>query len=92
MDDTEQLCFFFLNIQVLWSGNSEDSDTKLWNGPDQEEDTLRNVEALTRINEHRFRMLSEKISAEPLQPLWCVQNPGHCLWPIYDSKPEKQPY
>ncbi|KAF9337514.1 hypothetical protein BG006_004340 [Podila minutissima] len=78
--------------EVLWSGNSEDSDTKLWNGPDQEEDTLRNVEALTRINEHRFRMLSEKISAEPLQPLWCVQNPGHCLWPIYDSKPEKQAY
>ncbi|KAF9198215.1 hypothetical protein BGZ59_004803, partial [Podila verticillata] len=78
--------------EVLWSGNSDDSDTGLWNGTDQDEDTLRNVEALTRINEHRFRMLSEQISAEPLQPLWCVQHPGHCLWPIYDAKPEKQPY
>ncbi|KAF9438537.1 hypothetical protein BGZ76_007068 [Entomortierella beljakovae] len=78
--------------EVLWSGNSEDSETRLWNGPDQKKDTLRSIEALDRINEHRFRMLSEKINAEPLQPLWCVRNPGHCLWPIYDSKPQNQPY
>ncbi|KAG0346543.1 hypothetical protein BG004_001468 [Podila humilis] len=78
--------------EVLWSGNSEDSPTKLWNGPDQDKDTLRNVEAMTRINEHRFRMLAQKISAEPLMPMWCVQNPGHCLWPIYDTKPANAEY
>ncbi|KAG0203032.1 hypothetical protein BGX28_004558 [Mortierella sp. GBA30] len=78
--------------EVLWSGNSEDSSTKLWNGPNQASTTLRSIEALDRINEHRFRMVSEKIGAEPLMPLWCVQHPGHCLWPIYDAKPDEQPY
>ncbi|KAF9291885.1 hypothetical protein BGZ68_001439 [Mortierella alpina] len=78
--------------EVLWSGNSEESSTKLWDGPSQEENSLRSIEALDRINEHRFRMLSQKIRAEPLQPMWCVQNPGHCLWPIYDTKPAEQPY
>ncbi|KAI1311281.1 hypothetical protein EDD11_003527 [Mortierella claussenii] len=78
--------------EVLWSGNSVDSSTGLWNGPDQKKDTLRSIEALDRINEHRFRMVSENIGAEPLQPLWCVQHPGHCLWPIYDEKPKDQPY
>ncbi|KAF9116850.1 hypothetical protein BGX27_009731 [Mortierella sp. AM989] len=78
--------------EVLWSGNSEDSTTRLWNGPEQRKDSLRSNEALNRINEHRFRMLSEKINAEPLQPLWCVRNPGHCLWPIFDSKPKNEPY
>ncbi|KAG9323404.1 hypothetical protein KVV02_002564 [Mortierella alpina] len=78
--------------EVLWSGNSEESSTKLWDGPKQTENSLRSIEALDRINEHRFRMLSQKIRAEPLQPMWCVQNPGHCLWPIYDTKPAEQPY
>ncbi|KAF9576956.1 hypothetical protein EC968_000081 [Mortierella alpina] len=78
--------------EVLWSGNSEESSTKLWDGPTQTANTLRSIEALDRINEHRFRMLSQKIRAEPLQPMWCVQNPGHCLWPIYDTKPADQPY
>ncbi|KAF9207718.1 hypothetical protein BGZ49_010682 [Haplosporangium sp. Z 27] len=78
--------------EVLWSGNSDDSRTRLWNGPDQTDNSLRSNEALDRINEHRFRMLSEKINAEPLQPLWCVKNPGHCLWPIYDIKPKNEPY
>ncbi|KAG0366909.1 hypothetical protein BGZ54_004716 [Gamsiella multidivaricata] len=78
--------------EVLWSGNSDDSSTRLWNGPEQKADTLRSIEAESRINEHRFRMVSEKIGAEPLQPMWCVQHPGHCLWPIYDEKPEESPY
>ncbi|KAG0000080.1 hypothetical protein BGZ80_010823 [Entomortierella chlamydospora] len=62
---------------VLWSGNSDDSKTRLWNGPDQKENSLRSNVALERIDEHRFRMLSEKINAESLQPLWCVRKPGH---------------
>ncbi|KAF9922339.1 hypothetical protein FBU30_007580 [Linnemannia zychae] len=74
--------------EVLWSGNSEDSKTKLWGGRNQKKNTLRHIEALDRINEHRFRMEAEKILAEPLQPLWCVKNPGHCNWPILDTKPE----
>ncbi|KAF9100338.1 hypothetical protein BGX29_006705, partial [Mortierella sp. GBA35] len=64
--------------EVLWSGNSDDSPTKLWDGPEQSANSLRNVAALDRIHEHRFRMISEKIPAEPLQPMWCVKNPGYC--------------
>ncbi|KAK3817948.1 MAG: glycoside hydrolase superfamily [Linnemannia gamsii] len=74
--------------EVLWSGNSDDSSSKLWDGRKQTKNTLRHIEALDRINEHRFRMEAEKILAEPLQPLWCVKNPGHCNWPILDTKPE----
>ncbi|KAG0337869.1 hypothetical protein BG000_004843, partial [Podila horticola] len=55
--------------EVLWSGNSDDSLTKLWDGYKQHNNTLRTVEALDRINEHRFRMLSENIPAEPLMPM-----------------------
>ncbi|KAG0206907.1 hypothetical protein BGX33_007162 [Mortierella sp. NVP41] len=64
--------------EVLWSSNSDDSPTKLWDGPEQSANSLRNVAALDRIHEHRFRMVSEKIPAEPLQPMWCVKNPGYC--------------
>lgn len=74
--------------EVLWSGNSDDSSTGLWDGRKQKKNTLRTIEALDRINEHRFRMEAENILAEPLQPLWCVKNPGHCNWPILDTKPE----
>ncbi|KAF9146694.1 hypothetical protein BGX30_010756 [Mortierella sp. GBA39] len=74
--------------EVLWSGNSDDSSTGLWDGRKQNKNTLRSIEALDRINEHRFRMEAENILAEPLQPLWCVKNPGHCNWPILDTKPE----
>ncbi|KAF9906524.1 hypothetical protein EC991_000531 [Linnemannia zychae] len=74
--------------EVLWSGNSEDSTSRLWDGRKQTKNTLRHIEALNRINEHRFRMEAENILAEPLQPLWCVKNPGHCNWPILDTKPE----
>ncbi|KAG0020940.1 hypothetical protein BGZ81_009134, partial [Podila clonocystis] len=55
--------------EVLWSGNSDDSLTKLWDGDKQHDNTLRTGEALDRINEHRFRMLSENIPAEPLMPM-----------------------
>ncbi|KAF9124214.1 hypothetical protein BGW39_008386 [Mortierella sp. 14UC] len=64
--------------EVLWSGNAEDSISKLWDGRRQTKNTLRHIKALDRINEHRFRMEAEKILAEPFQPLWCVKNPGHC--------------
>ncbi|KAF9092290.1 hypothetical protein BGX23_004428 [Mortierella sp. AD031] len=74
--------------EVLWSGNSDDSSSNLWDGQKQKKNALRDVEALDRINEHRFRMEAEKVLAEPLQPLWCVKNPGRCNWPIFDTKPE----
>ncbi|KAF9168898.1 hypothetical protein BGX20_011083 [Mortierella sp. AD010] len=55
--------------EVLWSRNSNDSKTHLWNGSDQKENSLRRNVALERIDERRLRMLSEKINAESLQPL-----------------------
>jgi hexosaminidase len=35
-------------------------------------------EALPRILKHRQRLILRGIRAEPLQPLWCNYNPGHC--------------
>ncbi|KAG0256377.1 hypothetical protein DFQ27_005763 [Actinomortierella ambigua] len=64
--------------EVLWSGNSNDSPTSLWDGDKQHDNTLRTEEAIPRINEQRFRMVSEGVPAEPLMPMWCVKRPGHC--------------
>ncbi|CAG8519768.1 10694_t:CDS:2 [Funneliformis mosseae] len=51
--------------EILWSGNYDESGN------------LRTTkEALPRLNDWRFRMVARGIKAEPLQPLWCVKNPG----------------
>jgi hexosaminidase len=52
--------------ESLWSGN------KGANGVD------RASEALTRLNDWRYRLVARGIHAEPLQPLWCVLHPGGC--------------
>ena len=52
--------------ETLWSGNRDESGKK------------RNSEATDRLNEWRYRMVSRGIKAEPIQPLWCVRNPGMC--------------
>lgn len=52
--------------ESLWSGN------KGANGVD------RASEALTRLNDWRYRLVARGIRAEPLQPLWCVLHPGGC--------------
>ncbi|XVF56952.1 hypothetical protein PTKIN_Ptkin06aG0162400 [Pterospermum kingtungense] len=52
--------------ESLWSGNRDESGKK------------RYAEATDRLNEWRYRMVSRGIKAEPIQPLWCVRNPGMC--------------
>ncbi|XP_020257133.1 beta-hexosaminidase 2-like isoform X2 [Asparagus officinalis] len=52
--------------EVLWSGNRDENGNK------------RFAEAIDRLNEWRYRMVGRAIGAEPLQPLWCVRNPGMC--------------
>ncbi|XP_057855730.2 beta-hexosaminidase 2-like [Cryptomeria japonica] len=52
--------------ETLWSGNRDSSGKK------------RYAEAIERLNQWRFRMVSRGINAEPLQPLWCLINPGMC--------------
>ncbi|KAG4176309.1 hypothetical protein ERO13_A11G237200v2 [Gossypium hirsutum] len=52
--------------ETLWSGNRDESGKK------------RSAEATDRLNEWRYRMVSRGVKAEPIQPLWCVRNPGMC--------------
>eukprot|EP00252_Welwitschia_mirabilis_P006389 TRINITY_DN17264_c0_g1_i1.p1 TRINITY_DN17264_c0_g1~~TRINITY_DN17264_c0_g1_i1.p1 ORF type:complete len:589 (-),score=40.87 TRINITY_DN17264_c0_g1_i1:259-2025(-) len=50
----------------------------LWSGNRDEKGRRRYAEAILRLNQWRYRMLRRGIYAEPLQPLWCLQNPGMC--------------
>lgn len=52
--------------EALWSGNRDEAGKK------------RYAEATDRLNEWRYRMVKRGIGAEPIQPLWCVRNPGMC--------------
>ncbi|KAF2319321.1 hypothetical protein GH714_014787 [Hevea brasiliensis] len=52
--------------ETLWSGNRDETGMKRYAG------------AMDRLNEWRYRMVSRGIHAEPLQPLWCIRNPGMC--------------
>lgn len=52
--------------ESLWSGNRDAAGRK------------RYGEATDRLNEWRSRMVSRGVGAEPIQPLWCVRNPGMC--------------
>ncbi|KAG8391351.1 hypothetical protein BUALT_Bualt01G0178800 [Buddleja alternifolia] len=52
--------------ETLWSGNRDETGKK------------RYAEATDRLNEWRYRMVSRGIGAEPIQPLWCIRNPGMC--------------
>jgi hexosaminidase len=52
--------------ETLWSGNRDESGKK------------RYAEAMDRLNDWRHRMVNKGIRAEPLQPLWCIKNPGMC--------------
>ncbi|KAI6675405.1 hypothetical protein NL676_003311 [Syzygium grande] len=50
----------------------------MWSGNRDEKGMKRYAEATDRLNEWRSRMVSRGIGAEPIQPLWCVRNPGMC--------------
>ncbi|GFP91409.1 beta-hexosaminidase 2 [Phtheirospermum japonicum] len=52
--------------EALWSGNRDETGKR------------RCAEATDRLNEWRYRMVGRGIGAEPIQPLWCVRNPGMC--------------
>ncbi|KAL1535889.1 Beta-hexosaminidase 2 [Salvia divinorum] len=52
--------------ETLWSGNRDSAGRK------------RSAEAVDRLNEWRYRMVKRGIRAEPIQPLWCIKNPGMC--------------
>ncbi|GAB2300190.1 Beta-hexosaminidase 2 [Dionaea muscipula] len=50
----------------------------LWSGNRDEEGRKRYAEATDRLLEWRHRMVERGVKAEPIQPLWCVRNPGMC--------------
>lgn len=52
--------------EALWSGNRDETGMKKY------------AEATDRLNEWRNRMVTRGIGAEPIQPLWCIKNPGMC--------------
>ncbi|XP_059633721.1 beta-hexosaminidase 2-like [Cornus florida] len=52
--------------EALWSGNRDETGMK------------RFAEATDRLNEWRYRMVTRGVGAEPIQPLWCIRNPGMC--------------
>lgn len=61
----------------IWPRTSAMAES-LWSGNRDEKGMKRYAEATDRLNEWRSRMVSRGIGAEPIQPLWCVRNPGMC--------------
>ncbi|KAF3956556.1 hypothetical protein CMV_018327 [Castanea mollissima] len=61
----------------IWPRTSAMAET-LWSGNRDETGKKRYAEATDRLNEWRCRMVQRGIGAEPIQPLWCIRNPGMC--------------
>ncbi|KAM7269620.1 hypothetical protein ACFE04_025117 [Oxalis oulophora] len=61
----------------IWPRASALAET-LWSGNRNKNGVKRYGEATDRLNEWRYRMVNKGIGAEPIQPLWCVKNPGMC--------------
>nr|POE71070.1 beta-hexosaminidase 2 [Quercus suber] len=61
----------------IWPRTSAMAET-LWFGNRDETGKKRYAEATDRLNECRYRMVRSGIGAEPIQPLWCIGNPGLC--------------
>uniref|UniRef100_A0A7N0ZVS4 beta-N-acetylhexosaminidase n=1 Tax=Kalanchoe fedtschenkoi TaxID=63787 RepID=A0A7N0ZVS4_KALFE len=61
----------------LWPRTSAFAES-MWSGNRDETGAKRFAEATDRLNEWRYRMVSRGIRAEPIQPLWCIKNPGMC--------------
>lgn len=62
---------------TLWPRTSAAAEV-LWSGNRDSEGRKRYAEATDRLNEWRYRMVRRGIRAEPIQPLWCVLQPGMC--------------
>ena len=61
----------------IWPRTSAMAETP-WSGNRDETSKKRYAEAIDRLNEWRYRMVRRSIGAEPIQPLWCIRNPGMC--------------
>jgi hexosaminidase len=61
----------------IWPRASAMAET-LWSGNRDRDGKKRYAEAMDRLNQWRYRMVKRRIDAEPLQPLWCLKNPGMC--------------
>ena len=61
----------------IWPRTSAMAET-LWSGNRDETGKKRYAEATDRLNEWRYRMVRRGTGAEPIQPLWCIRNPGMC--------------
>ncbi|KAJ2617710.1 Glucosamine-6-phosphate isomerase (Glucosamine-6-phosphate deaminase) (GNPDA) (GlcN6P deaminase) [Coemansia sp. RSA 1365] len=67
--------------KYLWPRAAAMAETA-WTGKTDADGHVRTTKEVTqRMHDHRFRMVGRGIGAEPLQPLWCVRNPGNCLLP-----------
>ncbi|KAJ1655835.1 Glucosamine-6-phosphate isomerase (Glucosamine-6-phosphate deaminase) (GNPDA) (GlcN6P deaminase) [Dispira simplex] len=76
---TEQVDHMNLD-QALWPRAAAAAEV-LWSGKDKNGKMRSVKDALVRIQDQRFRMVSRGIGATPLQPLWCARNPGDCDLP-----------
>ncbi|ORX70000.1 beta-hexosaminidase-like protein [Linderina pennispora] len=65
----------------LWPRAAAMAETT-WSGKKDATGRVRTTEEVaSRLHEQRFRMVDRGISAGPMQPVWCVRNPGHCNLP-----------
>ncbi|KAJ1962292.1 Glucosamine-6-phosphate isomerase (Glucosamine-6-phosphate deaminase) (GNPDA) (GlcN6P deaminase) [Dipsacomyces acuminosporus] len=65
----------------IWPRAAASAETS-WSGKKDANGHVRTTgEVATRLHEQRFRMVGRGINAEPMQPLWCARNPGHCHLP-----------
>ncbi|XP_050377545.1 LOW QUALITY PROTEIN: beta-hexosaminidase 2 [Argentina anserina] len=61
----------------IWPRTSAMAES-LWSGNQDEKGRKRFAEATDRFNEWRSRIVARGVRAEPIQPLWCIRNPGMC--------------
>ncbi|WZZ83977.1 hypothetical protein YC2023_104549 [Brassica napus] len=68
----------------LWPRASAFAES-LWSGNRDERGLKRCGEALDRLNRWRYRMVKRGVGAEPIQPLWCLKNPGMCNAAVHSA-------
>ena len=56
--------------EVFWTGKSFEKNGK--------KHRLSLTEAMVRLNELRYRLVSRGVRAMPLQPKWCIAHPEAC--------------
>ncbi|ERN20443.1 hypothetical protein AMTR_s00068p00120560 [Amborella trichopoda] len=61
----------------LWPRTADFAEA-MWSGNWGETGMKRYAEATDRLDEWRYRMVARGVGAEPIQPQWCLKNPGMC--------------